>query len=69
MDSISIRDKKLKYYVITYFWNEKENVYFIISTNETTALNYFFMQSLLVGVLLKREDILNIKELEIMNPN
>jgi hypothetical protein len=69
MESISIRNKKLKYYVIMYFWNEKENVYYIISTNETTALNYFFVENLLIGILLKREDILSIKELDMMNPN
>ena len=69
MDSRSIKNLKLKYYVITYFWNNKDNVYFIISINEMTALVYFFTQSLLSGIVLSKKDILDIKELEIMNPN
>jgi hypothetical protein len=67
--SISIRNKKLNYYVITYFWNEKENVYFIVSTSEAIALAYFLTESISTNIVLKKEDILNIKEIEIMHPN
>ena len=69
MNSMSIRNLKLKYYLIMYYWNNKENAYFIVSTDETTALKNLFMQSLNVGVVLKKDDILDIKEIEIMHPN
>ena len=69
MDSMSIKNLKLKYYVIMYYWNNKDNVYFVISNSEVTALAYFFTESLLSGIILSKENIIDIKELEIMNPN
>ena len=69
MEPISIRNLKLKYYVITYFWNNKDNIYSIISTDEIVALTYFVSQSFSSGMTLSKENILDIKELEIMNPN
>lgn len=69
MEPISIRNLKLKYYVITYYWNNKDNIYSIISTDEIVALTYFVSQSFSSGVVLSKENILDIKELEIMNPN
>lgn len=69
MEPISIRNLKLKYYVITYYWNNKDNIYSIISTDEIVALTYFVSQSFSSGMALSKENILDIKELEIMNPN
>jgi hypothetical protein len=69
MESISIRNKKLNYYVITYSFNEIENVYFIVSTSETTAVNFFLSQNAAANVSVGKEDILNVSEIGMMNPN
>ena len=69
MDSISIRNVSLKYFVITYLLNDKKNVFFILSSDEMTALTYFFVEVAKNEIIIRANQIVSVKALELMNPN
>jgi len=69
MDSISIRNVSLKYFVITYLLNDKKNVFFILSSDEMTALTYFFVEAAKNQIIIRANQIVSVKALELMNPN
>jgi hypothetical protein len=65
----SVKDIKLKYYMFKYLWNNKENVFFILSNNESTAIKSFIKESEKTGFNIDISDILIIQELSLINPN
>jgi hypothetical protein len=65
----SVKDIKLKYYMFKYLWNNKENVFFILSNNESTAIKSFIKESEKAGFDIDISDILIIQELSLTNPN
>lgn len=69
MDPISIRNISLKYFVITYLLDNKKNIFFIIGSDEISALSYFFVEAFKNKLIIGPEQILSIKALELMNPN
>lgn len=69
MNPISIRNISLKYFVITYLLDNKKNVFFILSSDEISALTYFFIEAVKNKLIVKSDQIISIKALEIMNPN
>ena len=69
MEHISIRNMDLKYYVITYLFKEQENVYFIVSSSQKTAISYFILQARKNGLDINLEEIIKVNAIEIANSN
>lgn len=69
LEFVSIKNIDLKYFAITYILGEQECIYFLISADITTAVNYFLFKVSNSPIPITEKDIVKIRTFEIMNPN
>lgn len=69
MKPISIRNMDLKYYVITYLIGKQECIYFIVSSDQETAINHFLLKTKNSNYDINMDSIVNVRALDFINPN
>lgn len=69
MESISIRNMDLKYYVIDYLIDQQKCIYFIVSSNRDVAVDHFLNKAQKISFNITKKNIINVRTLDFINPN